>query len=310
MQKINLPAIAVVLLLVTLIIISACSNREEKEDQPEMRSEIEPLFPMELNGWTPTGEFNVYDYDGIYRYINGAGEVYRMYDYREVWVRKYIREGRPPITIEIFDMGKPEDAYGIFLHSTQTGNGEFGQGSAMIGGVLMFWQHRYFVSIYPEEMTPASQEAAESMARVISDNIGKTGNKPKIVDYLPEENQVENSLRYFHLHTSLNYHYYLSDTNFLMLDENTEAALARYHPGRTFMVCIEYQSENMARQALESFTESYIPDAGEDRTLEIETDRWTAIRQHGPFLMVIFDAESREAIENMFFATIANLPES
>jgi hypothetical protein len=287
------PIANIVATFLMLGIIISCSGESEIQEEEAMK--ISDLFPSDMDGWSPSGEFETYDREGIFTYINGAGEIYRMYDFREVWVRHYKKEGLPKITVEIFDMGKPEDAYGVFLHASQGGDAGIGQGSEFNGGLLSFWQGRYYVTLLPEKLTDETQQAVLNAGNQIAKKIGAKGKKPELVLYMPVENKIANSLKYFHLHTSLNYHYYLASENILNLSENTDAALAAYDPDRIYLVLIEYPSPEDADDARSSFISEYIPEAGEEGIYEVQSNNWTAIEKSGAYLIVVFDAGSKQA---------------
>ncbi len=269
---------------------------------------IEQLFPKESSGWKIQGEIEAYDYDGIFKYIDGAGEVYRMYAYREVRVAHYVKDNAPNLTVEIFDMGKAEDAFGIFMHSTSGGDSGIGQGSELVGGVLYFWKNRYFISVYADSRTPESDQAVINIAQTIALAIKEEGAKPKIIEYLPKVDNPPMETKYFHLHTSLNYYYYLSDQNILNLNKDTEAVLARYAPDDSYLVLIGYPDDKAAGDAYRSFIDSYIPEAGAEGIYEIEDENWTAVKQKGRYLIIVFEASGREIARNMIQAIYDRLP--
>jgi hypothetical protein len=278
--------------LVFSIFIS-CSDNSDTRAKEDMR--ISELFPDEIDGWMPSGDFETYDRDGIFTYIDGAGEVYRMYDFREVWVRQYRKNGAPQIIIEVFDMGKPEDAYGVYRHASRGGDAGIGQNSEFNGGLLSFWQGRFYITLLPEKLTDETRNAVLDAGKEIAGKIEDGGQAPKLVSYMPVENRIANSLKYFHLYTSLNYHYYLASENILDLSKDTDAALAVYEPDRTYLVLIEYPSPDKAAGARSSFISAYIPEAGEEGIYEIQSDSWTAIDRVDSYLVMVFDAVSKQA---------------
>jgi hypothetical protein len=283
-------------------IIMNCGNNRD------MTMNIEELFPKESSGWMIEDTLETYDYDGIFKYIDGAGEVYRMYAYREVLVAHYAKESAPNLTAEIFDMSKPEDAFGIFMHSTSGTDSGIGQGSEQVGGVLYFWKNRYFISVYADSRTPESDHAVMTIAQAIALAITEKGTKPKLIEYLPEAGNPPAEIKYFHLHTSLNYYYYLSPENILNLNKDTEAVLAGYAPDDSYLVIIAYPDNKAAGEARKSFIDSYIPEAGDEGIYEIEDENWTAIKQKGSFLIIVFEAADRESARNMIQAVIDILP--
>ena len=300
----NIRIINIIAALLIISIIISCSGESEIQKDEVM---ITRLFPDQIGEWKPAGDFEIYDREGIFTYIDGAGEVYRMYDFREVWVRHYEKEAASEITVEIFDMGKPGDAYGVFQHASQGGSAGIGQDSEFNGGLLSFWQDRYYVTLMPEKLSEETEQAVRNAAQEISQRIGETGQVPKIVSYLPKENRVQNSLKFFHLHTSLNYHYYLASENILNLNKNVEAALAIYEPERAYLALFAYPSSEDAEGARSSFISAYIPEAGEEGIYEIQTDKWTAIEKSGNYLIAVFDAASKQRCQSLINAVKENL---
>jgi len=292
------------LMLVLLAVSIDCNSKTNGGDSMKMRD----LLPDRIDGWSAEDQFETYDRESIFSYIDGAGEVYRMYDFREVVVCHYQADNQPQITAELFDMGKASDALGIFLHSCEGGPEiGLGQGSAQSGGVLMFWQDRYYVNIYADQLTEQSRLAIRSLGSAISQNIPSRGQIPALMNCLPEVGLVPHSQRYFHLHTSLNYHYYLSDQNILALDSATEAVLARYHGGTVYFVCIRYPSAEKAGIALTGFKAAYLPEAQADNFHEIQKDHWVGVNNTGPFLIIIFDAPEKSEAERLTESARVNL---
>ena len=85
-----------------------------------------------------------------------------------------------------------------------------------------------FVSLYSEEETDEAKNALLGLGEIVASSIKEEGEMPGIVSLLPEENLVEKSAHYFHNHLILNYHFYVSDENILLLDQQSEAALGVY----------------------------------------------------------------------------------
>jgi hypothetical protein len=66
---------------------------------------------------------------------------------RRVWACRYEKADSPTLTLDIFDMGTAEDAFGIFSFERDGEDVAIGQGSDYAGGMLRFWKDRYFVFI-------------------------------------------------------------------------------------------------------------------------------------------------------------------
>jgi hypothetical protein len=268
------------------------------------------LLPEHINGWTRSDSTVAYDRESIFGYINGAGEVYRSYAFSQVVVVVYTSSENPDITVELFDMGNPADAYGVFSHAREQEETGIGSGYERKGRVLCFWQDRYYVCAAAEERTADSDRALMDISRGVSQHLPPASNPPDLVHMLPTEGLVAFSERFFHLHQSLNYHYYLARENLFNLSAGTDAVLARYQPGRTSLLLVRYESEADAAAALSSFRRGYLPDSGASQTVETENGKFVSYGQHHRFVAVVLDAISETTADNLLQATVNRLTAS
>ncbi len=265
------------------------------------------LLPDRIAAYTRDDSSVTYDRETIFDYINGAGEVYRSYAFSQVRVAVYSAPGAPDITVEIFDMGNPADAYGVFSYAKESEESGLGGGYERKGRVLCFWQDRYYVCVASEERSDDSERALLEVARAISEKLPPASNPPELVALLPEEGRIAFSERFFHLHQSLNYNYYLARENILELGPETDAVLARYAPGSTYLLLVEYQNESVASAAASSFQRGYLPDSGDSQTLQTENGKFTAYEQRDRHLIVVLDAESETAARDLLQLTMDRL---
>jgi hypothetical protein len=261
-------------------------------------------------GWQLQQPVETYDRETIFDYIDGAGEVYLMYGFRTVSVFQFVQPDKPGITVEIFDMGSAEDAYGIFSHARESEETGIGQGYEYKGSLLCFWQGPYFVCIQAEQETAQTKEAVFALAKAIDKKIPPSGGKPKLLAYLPEEGLKPYTIRFFHTHTSLNYHYFLANQNILNLSRDTRAVLAEYEPGSTYLLCIQYPSKQEANDGYNSFVEHYVPEAKAAGVAEIEKGKWVAVETDKEYVVAVLDAPSREYAEQVIKACSQRLRKS
>lgn len=294
-----LISIAITLLAVVLV---ACGGNDKSSEIP-----MTDLVPTQIQGWTLDGEPQTYDRETIFDYIDGAGEVYLSYGFRAVMVFHFVRPDNPEITVEIFDMGAAEDAYGVFSHARMAAESGIGQEYEYRGSLLSFWKGRYYVCVLAERQTPESKEAVFAMARDIDKRIPQTGSKPNIVSLLPEQDRISGNVHFFHVHASLNYHYFLAEDNILNLDETTDAALVRYEPESICLVCIEYPDSSSAEVAFRRFIAEYVPEAELSGAAQIEQDRWVVADQAGPYVVIALDAPDRESARELVNTCIENI---
>jgi len=255
--------------------------------------ELGNLLPREINGWRAEEDL-IFDPDTIFKYLDGSGEVYRAFNFRKLLARHFIKEGRPKIIADLFDMGTDRDAYGIFSHGYEGDDAGMGQGSGYTGGLFSFWKGHLFVSLFAEKETSEAKEALFALAKTIASAIQNEGQIPEIVSLFPPEGLEKSGVCYFHSHLILNSHFFLADANILHLDQQTEAALGVYaeQGEKYYLLLVRYPDEKAAEKALESFLAAYMPDASEPGIVQTEDRKWTAAKREGTFLTIVFNALS------------------
>jgi hypothetical protein len=294
------PIFTISLASILACTLVACSGKEQKmADEPIAR-----YLPDKISDWTAVGDHESYDRETIFRYINGAGEVYLQYDFRKLAVRRYSYEVDYVITAEVFDMGVAADAFGIFSHSREGNDAGIGSGSEFKGGLLCFWKNRYFVCIYADKQSEITDAAVMELGATVDKLIPEGGEIPEIVKLLPGEGLLESRTRFFHKYTSLNLHYYLSDNNILNLDSDTDAVLAEYEPGKTKLLLIEYDDRQKASSAHNSFIAGYIPESKDGEPAMIENAGWVMSRQYDDYVAVVFDSSDSEHAVDLAQKTI------
>ena len=273
------------LISVMLILAFANGSNAETEDLAE-------LVPHEVNGWKAKSKDQTFVGKSIFKYIDGAGEVYLAYGFRKVLVRRFSKLGEPDIIVELFDMGSSNDAYGAFSHDREIETNEVGQGSEHRGGLLSFWKDKYLVTVFAEGESRASQSTILDLSKLIAKEIKDSGEKPELLNLLPTKGQLTNSIRYFHTHSILNYHYYLSEDNILNLSERTECVLAKYEirQKRTILLLVRYFGNAEAEAAYNAFIKYYLPEAKVANIAQTENGKWTALRKTDQYLAIVFDA--------------------
>jgi hypothetical protein len=301
-MRISIPALAA--LALSSVTSPGCET--QGSDSPSIA--MIDLFPEQISDRTRSDSPAAYDRETIFDYINGAGEVYRSYAFSQVVVVVYSGSQQTDITVEMFDMGSPADAYGVFSYAREQEQAGIGGGYEQKGRVLCFWQNRYYVCVASEERTADSDRALLEVARAISERLPASSDPPDLVAVLPEEGLVTFSERFFHLHQSLNYHYYLARENILNLSSETDAVLARYAPGSTYLLLIRYPTVSEAATAATSFEQQYLADAGDPGMVQTENGKFTSYGSQDRFIVVVLDAESGTAAADLLQATMNGLP--
>lgn len=281
--------------------------------RPYRMFEIEKILPKEIGDYRVEGNDEIYDRITSFKYMNGAAELYRSYAFKLLLVRRYAKTGFPTITVEIFDMGLSEEAFGIFSYQTEDEEVKIGQGSGYGGGLLRFWKDKYFINVFSDKETPDIKKDIIAIARAISNNINQIGLKPKLINFLPEENLSERTIRYFHLYPLLNHHYFISHENILNLGTKTNCIFADYSfpesKEKTYLLLIQYPDRYKAQKALKSFLSSYMPEviSSSYKSVKTENGKWTSVKIHQQFIIIVFDSPTLERAERLIETTIKKL---
>lgn len=293
------------LILLGLILVMSLPNREEEE------MDLSKFIPASFGAWSPAEDSADawYDKNTIFDYMNGAGEVFLSFAYERMFVRHFSKGDSGELTVEIFDMGKSDDAYGIFTRARYGEDAGIGQGSEYRSGHLNFWKGRYFVSVSTMLETEESREDVLEISRAIASNIPDEGPLPTVVTLLPPENLIEKSIHFFHKHTELNRHYFIADENILLLDPGVEAVIASYEREDefTFLLLIRYPTADRAVEAHRSFLEAYMPEAIGTGLTQIEDGYWTAVSSTGDYLAAVFDAPTSEKAQQLLMTAKSRL---
>jgi hypothetical protein len=265
--------------------------------------DLQTVLPEQIMSWSKDGDDRTFTPQTLFDYINGGAEVYRAYHMRGCFSRRYAAGQEPAISLDIFDMGTSADAFGVFTHDRAGKAIRLGQDGRLRPGWINFWKDRFFISIYAEEETPATQKAVRLLGEKVDSLIKAHGTRPKIIRWLPGEGLQANSIRYFHHHVILNYHYYLSDENLLSLSPETEAVLAGYQRknGNALILLVSYPKAPAASNAFQNFKRYYLEEGGDRRTalVLIENNQWSACRISGRLLVIVLEADSRQLAEDL-----------
>lgn len=286
-----------------------------KEEMNPMNKEIikklAAFLPPSIEGWKPVEEDSLYDPETIFSYINGAGEVYRSYNFRWLLVRRYEKENSPAIIVDFFELERSEDAFGLFTHDLEGERVPIGQDALYKSGWLAFWKDRFYVSIYAEAETEEAKKVILKLGEQVARAIPGEGQRPQLLNYLPTS-WVTNEVRYFHTLPILNYHFFVSSENWLELDESTEALLAyRLAEGqrKTYLLLIKYPDEDKAKKAIQQFLQNYLPEADDSGVAPTENGLWDGAKVYQNFGLLVFAAGSLEEIEGIIKEVIGKIEE-
>ncbi|MDW8029880.1 MAG: DUF6599 family protein [Armatimonadota bacterium] len=255
-----------------------------------------PVLPDEVLGWKWDGREEVYDRETIFDYIDGMGEIYRAYNFRKVFVRRYEKPDQLRITVDLFDMGMPEDAFGVWTFERDGEPVKIGQDGDYAAGMLRFWKGRYFVAVWSEGETPELKEAILTLGRKIAEAIKEQGQRPDLMRYLPSKGIDKNRILFFRHIVILNRHYFIADKDILNLSLKAEGILAVYRvdKGQMRFIVIRYPTEKDAVKARETFGRAYLREGYAKGIVRTENRRWVAVKRFGRVLAIALDVPTQK----------------
>jgi hypothetical protein len=262
--------------------------------------------PAEVQGWQlDAASSQTITPKTIFKYMDGAGELYLAYQFQKLHAWTYQRDGGTTITVEAFDMGVPQDAFGVFSHDPAGKEVEIGQQSSYAMGFLQFWKERWYVRIVADEETPESRRAVLALGRKFAAQVTAEGEKPEILKRLPPKGLEPDSIRFFHTQVCLNMLYFFAVENLLDLGDKTDVVMADYRLDKQSakLLIVRYPTASDAAAARAKFVNGYLPevDATSDsvQIAQIENDEWVAVRLEKDYLAVAFKSRSRDVCETL-----------
>lgn len=153
-------------------------------------------FP-EIAGWEPVGEIQTFDSETLYDYINGAADAYLSYGFEQLRVRD-LTSGELTVTVSIYDMATPLNAFGIYRTEVPASEGALDVGAeARLAPPYQAFllKDRYYVKVDALE-GDFDEAAAEGLLRSIADALPGDPGFPPALDILPEDGRVSGSVAF------------------------------------------------------------------------------------------------------------------
>jgi hypothetical protein len=206
-----------------------------------------------IAGWSAVEEVEVFGPENLYDLVDGQADSFFAYAFREVAVQSYEDARGATVRVEIWELGTPADAFGLFTtyragNPVAVGSG----GDSDPGRRLDYWQDRFFVRIF--SASPLDDDLLHDFADVVSDALPTGGEPPPTLAFLPQVGLVERSEVFFHQESSIQDYLWLGGQNLLVLGPETNGVLARYDTGGEIatVLLVQYPDSKAAASALES----------------------------------------------------------
>lgn len=136
-----------------------------------------------------------YGPDNLYQYMDGGADIFVLYGVRTL-MHQDLRAGAVDVTADIFDMGSPDAAFGMYAaeRSPEYKFLSLGAEGYRDTGILNFLQDRYYVKL--AGFGQGADAVLEQMARAISIKIGTNPALPALLAKLPAEKRAPHSEQY------------------------------------------------------------------------------------------------------------------
>ena len=150
-------------------------------------------------GWTLAEAPRSFFPDDLFEYIDGAAESYLSYDFRELVVADFEKtDAKATLTLEIYDMGLPLNAFGIFAAERYPENkvANLGDLGYVEGESMNILAGRYYVKMLAFGLDAATEATLAGFGAKVAAAIKPDGELPPLVRAFPKDNLVARSERY------------------------------------------------------------------------------------------------------------------
>lgn len=172
----------------------AVGRAQAREGSPELAA----LVPR-LDAWTQSETPRSYFPESLFEYIDGAAESYLSYDFRELLVVDLEKKGtEATLTLEIYDMGSPVNAFGIFGAERYPENmaAAVGDLGYIEGEALNFMAGRFYVKLLGFGLGRETASALNEFGAKVAGAVKEKGALPALVLAFPREGLIARSEKY------------------------------------------------------------------------------------------------------------------
>jgi len=293
-------------------------------------AEMSPYYLLESVGaWSRPESSKIIDSTNIFKYMNGAGELYLGYRFDHLEVFDYTSKKQDNILVELYFMETSDDAFGLLsldwggepvsfggFPANSTNRSLTSWTRALYGaGLLRIWSDNLYIRVMAFRETPASRQAVFALGKAIAAN-RKSPPEPELLKSLsPHVGSAwklrRDRLSFFRSYLALNTIYYLSHENILDFDLSTEAVIAPYEHiasagdrTRSQFLLVKYENRLRARNALNHFHDIYLPEHKKEFTSDSDNsgssifkleDGWLGYELIDRYVAIVFECPDRKS---------------
>lgn len=182
----------------------ADTARVAADEQPPASLGVDPkhVFAPKIDSWALEGELRVYvGPNGLFEYINGAGEPYLTYAFVQVAAARY-KQGRVVANADLWYFASPEEAFGAYSRDSSAGaraTEKLGNAGASGEGEVWAWNGANYLHLVSLGQEPASRDELAGLARALLARMPEGAARlPAVVTALPLALREPASVHYFH----------------------------------------------------------------------------------------------------------------
>jgi hypothetical protein len=206
--------------------LAACTARSQSLPTPaELLSKADAVA-----GWQRAEDVAIFGRDMLFDFMDGAADLYFTYGFQELAVARYGDGSGNIVQLEVYRTLTDADAYGLFTYNSYGQPAAFGvDGELESSYRLAFWQRRTFVQIVAQGSV--DDETLRAFGTAVSSALPAGGERPDLVDALPEDGLQRGSVRFFREKMALDNFLWLGPSDVLGLSADTAGVVARYQVG-------------------------------------------------------------------------------
>jgi hypothetical protein len=156
--------------------------------------------PACAEGWSMDGKVAFFDKDSLFERINGESELYFPYGFTVLAYARYASAKDPQVAIDadVYAMGSPLDAFGIFANYRRKDSAELdiGSGAVVSTSQLLFYQGSYYVRLQVTGALSIDQDILVSCGRAIARNLPQNAGRPGELGLLSAPAVLKGTERY------------------------------------------------------------------------------------------------------------------
>ena len=155
------------------------------------------VFPK-IADWEPSGEIQTFSPKTLYEYIDGAADLYLMYDFQTLKVAEYQNEKKGSVTVDVYFHKTPIQAFGIYSQERLPDANfiDVGAQGYIESNVLNFLTGPYYVKISSYNTGAEDREILLAFAKKVAKGLGENGSLPSILSCFPEEGEKKHSEKF------------------------------------------------------------------------------------------------------------------